>query len=202
MANRLSVISSLNDLTPKLPETAKTQLINALNKSIAILFSGTNLEAIRGCSGSERKAFVEAMSDGLKLPDLKKVSKAWDPKRTVLAGTSFTQLLGELSELMNGEREPFLPPKMSLPDALRLSGQEKAMLADDIARFATAPQLKGLLKKWDKLGLGGDAMKMALPKLRHNLCGLLREDLRPTLPSPKASKPRAKPATKALGRSK
>ncbi|HPF23708.1 MAG TPA: hypothetical protein PK417_09530 [Hyphomonas sp.] len=71
-----------------------------------------------------------------------------ETKRTVPASNAHTELAQDLTDLMEGKRKPFVPTKLSLPQARSLGSDEVLELR--LERFATISQLKAILKKWEK----------------------------------------------------
>ena len=150
MVDRIELVAELGALQLKLTSTAERGLEKTLNKAIGQMLTGLPLEAAKEAPGSVRSHIIQSFTDALTMAELKKVSKLWDPKRTVSSTLAHSDLAHDLKDLLNGKRSPFQPTKLSLPQALSLGDAEKSELVYGILRFCTTPQLKALLKKWDK----------------------------------------------------
>lgn len=169
MLDRIELIQGLNRLPLKMTATAHRAFEKTLDKAVGQMLFGLPLPAARAAPGSVRKAIAEALNESLVMADLKKVSKLWEPKRTVPAGVAHRDLAADLTDLMEGRREPFEPTKLSLNQAQALSSTAKAELVLGIQRFATLPQVKATLKKWDKASpalTGGDDVAVRDAALR------------------------------------
>ena len=167
MLDRFELLRALNSQPLKLNGAAHRALEKTLNKAIAQMVVGLSLDAAKAAPESTRKAIAAGFAEALAMAELKKVSKLWDPKRDVPASTAHVELAADLVALMEGERFPFEPTKLGLPQARSLSDKEKAELVLGIRRFASLKQMKPILKKWDKespLNSAGDekAIRAAL----------------------------------------
>lgn len=169
MLDRIELIQGLNRLPLKMTGTAQRGLEKTLDKAVGQMLLGLPLPAARAAPSSVRKAISEGLNEALVMADLKKVSKLWEPKRTVAPGVAHGELAADLTDLMEGRREPFEPTKLSLIQARALGGSARAELVLGIQRFATLPQLKATLKKWDKASTVDSA-----EKIRVRLVELLR----------------------------
>lgn len=169
MLDRIELIQGLNRLPLKMTGTAQRGLEKTLDKAVGQMLLGLPLPAARAAPSSVRKAISEGLNEALAMADLKKVSKLWEPKRTVAPGVAHGELAADLTDLMEGRREPFEPTKLTLIQARALGGSAKAELVLGIQRFATLPQLKATLKKWDKASTADTA-----EKIRARLLELLR----------------------------
>jgi hypothetical protein len=167
MLDRFELLRELNGQPLKLKSSDRTALEKTLNKAIAQMLVGLTLDAARGASPTARQAIAAGFAEALALAELKKVSKLWDPKRAVPASAAHAELAGDLVALMEGQRSPFEPTKLGLAQARSLGEKEKVELMLGIQRLASLPQLKPILKKWDKaspLNTSGDekAIRAAL----------------------------------------
>jgi len=79
-----------------------------------------------------------------------------------------------------------VPTKLSLPQARSLGDIAKSELASGIQRYCTSPQLKALLKKWDKHSDINKASDM--DSIRHRLLALLSGEVVATPAPPKPKK--------------
>jgi hypothetical protein len=167
MLDRIELLRDLNGLPLKLTGTAQRALEKTLDKAIGQMLVALPLAAARRASPQAHRMISAGLIEALTMAELKKLSKVWEPKRAVPQGAGHAELAADLIALMNGDREPFEPTKLGLAQARSLGGAEKAALAQGIERYASAPQLKPILKKWDKaspLNTGGDekAVRAAL----------------------------------------
>ncbi len=159
MLDRFELLRELNGQPLKLNGAAHRALEKTLNKAIAQMMVGLSLDAAKAAPESTRRAIAAGFAEALAMAELKKVSKLWDPKRAVPASIAHADLAGDLVALMEGQRRPFEPTKLGLAQARSLGKKEKDELVLGIQRFASLPQLKAILKKWDKaspLNTGGD----------------------------------------------
>lgn len=185
MVDRIELVTELGALPLKLTSTAERGLEKTLNKAISQMLTGLELDTAKSAPGSVRKHVAQSLSDALTMAELKKVSKVWEPKRTVPAGLAHSELARDLVELLEGRRSPFVPTKLSLPQARSLGGIAKSELASGIQHYCTSPQLKALLKKWDKHSDINKASDMS--SIRHRLLALLSGEVvaAPAPPKPK-----------------
>jgi hypothetical protein len=170
MLDRFELLRALNSQPLKLNGAAHRALEKTLNKAIGQMIVGLSLDATKAAPESTRKAIAAGFSEALAMAELKKVSKLWDPKRAVPASIAHADLAGDLVALMEGERRPFEPTKLGLAQARSLGETDRAELVLGIQRLASLPQLKAILKKWDKaspLNTGGDekAIRAALREM-------------------------------------
>tara|TARA_R110000796_G_scaffold49335_4_gene117819 strand:- start:3792 stop:4352 length:561 start_codon:yes stop_codon:yes gene_type:complete len=186
MVDRIELVAELGALPLKLTSTAERGLEKTLNKAISQMLTGLELETAKRAPGSVRQHVAQSFSDALTMAELKKVSKLWEPKRTVSAGLAHSELVRDLVELLEGRRTPFVPTKLSLPQARSLGGVAKSELASGIQHFCTPPQLKALLKKWDKHSDINKASDM--DAIRHRLLALLSEEVVAASAPPKPKK--------------
>lgn len=150
MVDRIGLLHNVANLPLELTTPLERNLEKSLNKSISVLLLGLDLEAARNSSDGVRREIIESLSACLSMAELKKVSKKWDPKRTVTSDTSHEELTRDLATLLNREREPFLPPKLTFNQANSLGNRDQRSLREAISHFCTPPQVKALVKKWDK----------------------------------------------------
>ena len=150
MLDRVVALQQLETLRPTLNVTAERAFEKALNKAIALAMSGVDLADARKADPSTQRNIKSALEDCLTMAELKKVSKKWEPKRTVTSSTSHQELVDQLTELLEEKRTAFQPPKMSLAQARSFDPKEAAALAYQIEHLCTPAQIKSLLKKWDK----------------------------------------------------
>jgi len=167
MLDRFELLRELNAQPLKLNSAAHRALEKTLNKAIAQMIVGLTLQAARSAPESTRKAIAAGFAEALAMAELKKLSKLWEPKRAVPASAGHAELAADLVALMEGQRAPFEPTKLGLAQARSLGDKDKAELLLGIQRLASLPQLKAILKKWDKaspLNTGGDekAIRAAL----------------------------------------
>jgi hypothetical protein len=167
MLDRFELLRALNSQPLKLNGAAHRALEKTLNKAIAQMVVGLSLDAAKAAPESTRKAIAAGFAEALAMAELKKVSKLWDPKRAVPASIAHADLAGDLVALMEGQRRPFEPTRLGLAQARSLGEKDRAELVLGIQRLASLPQLKAILKKWDKvspLSTGGDerAIRSAL----------------------------------------
>tara|TARA_R110001599_G_scaffold24650_3_gene88874 strand:- start:548 stop:1111 length:564 start_codon:yes stop_codon:yes gene_type:complete len=186
MVDRIELVAELGALPLKLTSTAERGLEKTLNKAISQMLTGLELDAAKSAPGSVRKHVAQSLSDALTMAELKKVSKLWEPKRTVSAGVAHSELARDLVELLEGRRSPFVPTKLSLPQARSLGGVAKSELASGIQRFSTPPQLKSLLKSWDKHSALNQSSDVN--GVRNRLIALLVGEITVTDPPPKQNK--------------
>lgn len=170
MLDRIELMHGMNRLPLKMTGTAQRALEKNLDKAVGQMLLGLSLSTARAAPATVRKSVSEALNEALTMADLKKVSKQWEPKRTVGAGTAHRDLASDLVDLIEGRREPFQPTKLSLIQARALGTSAKAELILGIDRFATLPQLKATLKKWDKASTLDTA-----DKIRARLIDIIRE---------------------------
>lgn len=150
MLDRIEFISELNKQSLKLSSTAQRGLEKTLNKAIGQMIVGLTLTEAKAAPSHLKSLVSKSFDEALSMADLKKLSKLWEPKRTVPAGVAQSELARDLILLMKEERPPFEPTKLSLAQARSLGAHDKADLVLGIERYATLPQLKATLKKWDK----------------------------------------------------
>lgn len=172
MLDRFELLRALNSQPLKLNGAAHRALEKTLNKAIGQMIVGLSLNAAKAAPEGTRNAIAAGFAEALAMAELKKVSKLWDPKRAVPASIAHADLAGDLVALMEGERRPFEPTKLGLAQARSLGEKDRAELVLGIQRLASLPQLKAILKKWDKaspLNTGGDEKA-----IRAALIGLLQ----------------------------
>lgn len=167
MLDRFELLIALNSQPLKLNSAGHRALEKTLNKAIGQMIVGLSLDAAKAAPESTRKAIAAGFAEALAMAELKKVSKLWDPKRAVAASIAHADLAGDLISLMEGQRRPFEPTKLGLAQARSLGDKDKAELVLGIQRLASLPQIKAILKKWEKaspLNTGGDekAIRAAL----------------------------------------
>jgi hypothetical protein len=183
MLDRIVLLSELNSLQVEMKATAQRALEKTLNKAIGQLLAGLPLAEAMSAPQTTRQLISIGFEESLTMAEIKKVSKLWEPKRTVPASIAHTELAQDLTDLMDGRRKPFVPTKLTLPQARSLGSADARELKLGLERFATAAQLKALLKKWDKhsaLNKGGKE-----PEIRERLLSLL---LHRAEPDPKPAK--------------
>lgn len=170
MLDRVDLLRGLNTLPLRLTGPSRQALTKTLDKALGQMLAGLPLAAARAAPPPVRASVSEALYEALTMAELKKVSKLWEPKRTVAPGVAHSALAADLTDLMEGRREPFEPAKLTLAQARALAGPAKADLLLGIERFATLPQLKTILKKWDKASAADTA-----DRIRTRLLELLRD---------------------------
>jgi hypothetical protein len=126
-----------------------TQFNKQLDKALAIALAELALEDARLLSPPERGELEAALRDILTLPELKKVSKRWEPQRKIDPDVSQTEITDGLAELLHTKREPYAPCTRTLAQARALGEREKADLRHSL-RLAPAADLKKLARYWDK----------------------------------------------------
>lgn len=149
MPDRVGLLSALASELPPLSDAANLEAEKALNKVIALFVSQLPLARARRMNGKAGRELRAALDQAMSYGELKKISKMWDPKRTVETSTSQTALVRELVELLDATREPFDPTPRPLQEARALDRAAQSALKDALKRFATRAQLNAILKKWD-----------------------------------------------------
>lgn len=172
MLDRIELISELNKQSLKLNSTAQKGLEQTLNKAIGQMLAGLMLPQAKAASPDIQNLVAKSFEEALSMAELKKISKLWEPKRTLPAGIAQRELASDLVSLMRAERAPFEPTKLSLAQARSLGAHDRADIALGFERYATLTQLKATLKKWDKtspLATQGDtaSVRSALMTLLH-----------------------------------
>lgn len=150
MLDRFELLRELNSQPLKLAGAAHRALEKTLNKAIGQMIVGLSLDAAKAAPERTRKVIAAGFAEALAMAELKKVSKLWEPKRVVPASIAHADLAGDLVALMEGRRKPFEPTKLGLAQARSVGEEDKAELVHGIQRLASLPQLKAILKKWDK----------------------------------------------------
>jgi hypothetical protein len=183
MSDRIALLSELGKLPLKMNAASSRTLEKTLNKAIAAMLAGLPLDGAQSAPAATRRLISASFEDSLTMADLKKVSKLWEPKRTVPPSIAHTELARDLTDLMEGRRRPFVPTKFTLPQALSAGDGDCVDLVRGLERFAVAKDLKATLKKWDKfspLNQGGKE-----DEIRRHLLALLRGGAEPVPPPPK-----------------
>ncbi|MEZ6002056.1 hypothetical protein [Hyphomonas sp.] len=161
MLDRIELISAVNGFPLKISATAQRALHKTLDKALGQMLVALPLEAAQAATATEQRMIIEAFTESLSMADLKKISKLWEPKRTVTSSVAQTELARDLEQLLFRSREPFKPTTLSLAQVRSLSDADRGTIETGIRRFATASQAKALLRKWDKHNNlktgGGDA---------------------------------------------
>ena len=177
------LLAELSSLNPSLKASEEKALVGSLNKALALALAGIELNDARECSTSVRKQIYSCLADCLTLSELKKVSKKWEPKRTVSSSIAQSELVEDLKQLAEREREPFVPSKLTLNAALSALPADRIALEQGIMRFATPAQLKSMLKKWDKHA--NAPSNLSATQLRDQLLSLLHGKVTPAPKPPK-----------------
>jgi hypothetical protein len=87
----------------KLTETQNTALQKKLVALAIDLLAATKLEDARGIADGASRSILDYTIGKMTLPQLKKVSKAWDPHRAAIpAEMGLSDLRKELGALLNG----------------------------------------------------------------------------------------------------
>lgn len=150
---------------------------------------GVELSEVLKMSDDARRRIADVVSEVLTFTELKKVSKRWDPARTVDTNLSHSDLIEQIKQLVEGVREPFKPiAKLTLSRAHALDEASKANAAEGIERLIPDKQVLSLLKKWDKhspkaTSASGDEMRTHLVDLLYE-----RQDAISPPPKPKKKK--------------
>lgn len=168
MVDRVSLVVALARAVPRLPVSTNAQAEKALNKVVGLLATNLPLDRARALPNESIDHLKSALDDVMPITDLKKVSKLWDPKRTVPSTAARTDLARELSELLDGHRAPFNPTPRPLGETRAMEPQRREQLKRDLERFATPAQLKAVIKKWDRrAAISPDTGREALVKIVH-----------------------------------
>jgi len=138
--------------TAELRAAEATKLVKQTNKILLALLKFSTLERVRALPPSVRQTLSGRLDVSFTLPELKAVSKAWEPKRKIEEGETQTDLGRNLSTLMQWGREPYLPvdSRLTLKSAREAVSEERAEMAMKIGDWAPKADLKRLLKKWDR----------------------------------------------------
>ena len=187
MVDRLEAIIDLTGLRPSLSLASQKALQKSLDKTLSLLVLGVDLSDIVNASGEARTRIADVLSEALTFTELKKVSKRWDPARTVDKSLSHSDLIEQVRELVEGVREPFEPvAKLALSRAHTLDEVSKANASDGIRRLMTDQQVLSLLKKWDKYSAVATSGNNS--EMRKHLVELLYERKDIIKPPPKQKK--------------
>jgi hypothetical protein len=130
---------------------AQSQKFNGqLDRALAIVLAELTLDDARVFSPPERVEIENALRSILTEAELKNVAKKWEPKRKIDSDATKTDVTRALVELLQGQREPYLPCAYTLEQARALRGTERTSLRESISRLASDADRKNLAKKWDK----------------------------------------------------
>lgn len=149
----------------------------ALTTSLAILIRNYELSEAQRLKAAEKQELSTAIDQLFTLPELKKISKRWEPKRAVASGFTQTEIVRALQSLLNCSREPYARPTLKLDAARKLSGKDKAELLEQIQVLMPLAELRAVLRLWDK--------KLKIPKgwtvrqYKERLQALLRGSVEP-----------------------
>ncbi|MCI4662797.1 MAG: hypothetical protein MRY63_13370 [Neomegalonema sp.] len=159
---------------------------NTLSRALAIALPAISLERAQAICEHDGGDLIASLKTLLTIPELKKVAKAWEPKRTIAATETQTEIATALIELLEGSRAPYEKPSLTLKAAHALSREQHEALRHLIAHRAPLAHLRSLATKWDK---HGPSMKSEeLGTVRKHLLALLDAQSAPTSAPAKKSK--------------
>jgi cellulose biosynthesis protein BcsQ len=99
---------------------------------------------------AKRAELEIVVRDYLSQKEAEKLAIFWEPDRKLDADTKRT-LKDDLADLLHGNRQVYaLPKSMGLDEAREFAGEDRKVLRRAIERLAPLPDLKALLKEWDK----------------------------------------------------
>lgn len=194
MVDRVALLNMLPNRA-SLPATPELEFHQLLDEAIAIALAELDLQDARALSSHAREEIEGALRDVLKLADLKKVAKRWEPKRKIENGISENRIADALVELLHSQREPYEYRAIPLIEARNLRSKAKEALAYSIGELAPVADLTKLAKLWDKENKALLSKTAERKQVATTLLALLAGDTEPMQPPPKP--PKARKAGKA-----
>lgn len=149
MVNRVDLIRAVSP-SVKLPTKDGVAYQKALTKSLIILLANYDLEDARNLNKAEKKELATSIDQLFTLAELKRISKKWEPNRSVSSGFTQSEIVHALHTLLFEEREPYIRPKLKLNEAQALKGREYQALGAQIEKYMPLAELKKVLTLWDK----------------------------------------------------
>ncbi len=140
------------DATAQLRPAEANRLVKQTNKILLALLKASSLERVRALPHTVRQELTGRLDVSFTFPELKAISKAWEPKRKIEEGETQTDLGRNLTSLMQGVRKPYVPvdSRLTLNGARNLPPDELGKIVSKIRDWAPKADIKKLLKKWDK----------------------------------------------------
>lgn len=137
----------------KISAAEGNRLVKQVNKVLLSMLKTAPLERVRALPAPVRRTVSGRLDVSFSFPELKSISKVWEPRRKVEDGETQTDLGRNLTSLMQGEREPYVPvdSRLTLKAARERPSDERARMAAKLKQWAPKSDLKQLVKKWDKL---------------------------------------------------
>lgn len=128
------------------------RLVKQANKLLLGLLKASTLDAVRHLPEAVRRELAGRLDVSFTFPELKAISKAWEPRRKIEDGETQTALGQNLTSLMHGRREPYVPveARLTLKAARERPMAERAAIVSKLRDWAPKADVKKLVKKWDK----------------------------------------------------
>ena len=176
MVDRVELISAVAP-TVSLSAVNSAKYLKALKSALIVLLADFELSDAQALPSSVKQELATALDQLFTISELKKISKRWEPKRSVASGFTQTEIVAALLDLLFERREPYVRPTISLPVASQMSVAEQDAMIRTINRLLPKAELKAVLKKWDKKFK--PAASFSIPQFRERLSALLRSELEP-----------------------
>lgn len=104
----LELIARLADVSG-IAAAGRKKANDLLNKIAALHLVAVSLEEARALDAPIKGQVRLLLDDALGLPDLRKVTKKWDPKRVLGRNATLTEVRRVLCDLLDGRLEPLAP---------------------------------------------------------------------------------------------
>ncbi|MEM6410229.1 MAG: hypothetical protein AAF683_01680 [Pseudomonadota bacterium] len=176
MVDRVELITAVAP-TVRLNATNGTKYLKALKTALILLLAEYELENARALNSTQKSELATAIDQLFTLAELKKISKKWEPKRSVASGFTQTEIVRALQDLLFEQRDPYNRPTITLTAARNMSGAEIESMLVTINRLMPKTELKAVLKKWDKKFR--PPASYTVLEFRERLSDLLRSNLEP-----------------------
>lgn len=176
MVDRIALVTALTPLA-KLSATTGKKFNDQLTKALCLVLSELPLDAARSLPPPTKGELVALLRSALTVSELKAVGKKWEPRRKPDGSETQSALAARLIEVLSGEREPYVPPAITLSAARLLSDEDRDRLASALISVAPLSDLKKLAKKWDKHN--ADLQSAARSELVSSLQRLMFDEVQP-----------------------
>ncbi|MEO1659341.1 MAG: hypothetical protein AAFR51_00025 [Pseudomonadota bacterium] len=176
MVDRVELITAV---APRVSLSAvnSAKYLKALKAALIVLLAEYDLEDARALSHSQKQELATALDQLFTISELKKISKKWEPKRSVSSGFTQTEIVSALHDLLFERRDPYTRPTLSLSTARTMQRAEIDRMLILINRLMPKAELKAVLKKWDKKFK--PPTSFTAPQFRQRLSELLKAELEP-----------------------
>lgn len=176
MVDRVELITAV---APRVSLSAvnSAKYLKALKSALIVLLADYELSDARGLTSPQKHELATALDQLFTISELKRISKRWEPKRSVSSGFTQTEIVAALHDLLFERRDPYTRPTITLTAAREMDAAELNAMLATINKLMPKAELKAVLKKWDKKFK--PAASFSIPQFRDRLSALLRSEVEP-----------------------